>query len=208
MKKLLIFFTCLFVLSCAACTKAPAQDSSQNNNAVETGTNAAENNKAPSAKAEAKGDVNIGDRFAFAGLKSEDLVPSFAIEISELENSERGDNPKKDSVYLYTGTNKDVITTDQLNDYFSKLYQTVKGAADDGKVYKGGAFGDTKLGEEITELIKVDKSFGDYSCLFKHEGVWYKFTASHKVQNKKFVKDYPEKYFGVAIAVQAWIVTE
>ncbi len=196
------------MLSSAACSKSPDQGNKQDNQAVETVANNASEQKTEAVKALAKGDVNIGDRFMFAGLKSEDLVPDFVIEISELEKPESGDNPKMDSVYLYTGTNKNVITKEQLNQYFSKLHQVLKGASDDGKVYNGGTFGDTKRGDELVEHRAIDKTIGDYSCLFKHEGVWYKFVASHKVQHKKFVKEYPEKYFGVSISVQAWNVTE
>lgn len=49
--------------------------------------------------------------------------------------------------------------------------------------------------------VVTDKSFGDFSCIYQHDGVWYRLDASHKVQHDDFVKEYPEKYYGVKLYV-------
>lgn len=152
---------------------------------------------------------NIGDMFAFAGLESQKLVPDFAKEISETSTIQKGENPKKDAIYLYAGDKVDVITPAQLNNYFATIFSVAQKAADDGKLYEPGRFGDTKKGEEITTPLKLEKSFGQFSCLFKHKGVWYLMDVSHRVQHDKFVKKYPgEKYYGTKIRVQQYNVTE
>ncbi|MBQ4285077.1 MAG: hypothetical protein II720_01295, partial [Bacteroidales bacterium] len=48
--------------------------------------------------------ISIGDKFAFAGLQSDKLVPDFAIELSELTADPRSESkPMKDEAFFYTG---------------------------------------------------------------------------------------------------------
>lgn len=143
--------------------------------------------------------IKLGDKFDFAGLDSDKLVPSFAKEVSETEKSLDTDLCR--GVYLYVGDNVDAITPEQLNEWFSTVYDAAIVASDDGKIYTPGLFGDTQRGDEITCPVVTDKSFGDFSCIYLHDGVWYRLDASHKVQHDKFVKDYPEKYYGVKLFV-------
>lgn len=37
---------------------------------------------------------------------------------------------------------------------------------------------------------------------------WFRLSVSHKLQDRKFVKEYPEKYIGVCVSVQEWNVDE
>lgn len=151
--------------------------------------------------------IELGDKFAFAGLNTDQLVPSFAKEVSETEKSLDTDVCR--GVYLYVGDNVDVVAPEELNKWFSAVYDAAKAASDDGKIYTPGAFGDTQRGAEITGPVVTDKKFGEFSCIYKHDGVWYRFDASHKVQHDKFVKDYPEKYYGVKLYVHGkYNVTE
>lgn len=198
MKKLSIALFCIASLVFAAC-----------NNTVSTTT---ENNESAQESKEvktAKCSLSIGDKFAFAGLESENLVPCFAKEISETEKSLACQHPQTDGVYFYTGEEVTVVSVDQLNAYFAKVFETAKAASADGKLYEPGLFGDTKLRGEILEAQKVEKSFGEFSCCFKNNGRWFRLDVSHKVQYEKFVKVYPgEKYYGVKVFVQEYNVTE
>lgn len=187
MKQLLAIASALLVLvSCG-------------NGAPKTSANEGGQAKTKTEKATKASSIKLGDKFAFAGLDSDKLVPSFAKEVSETEKSLDTDICK--GVYLYVGDNVGVITAEQLNKWFSTIYEAAKAASDDGKIYKPGAFGDTRRGEEITGPVVTDKSFGEFSCIYQHDGVWYRFDASHKVQHDKFVKTYPEKYYGVKLFV-------
>lgn len=152
--------------------------------------------------------LSIGNKFDFAGLKSDLLIPPFAKEISETTSIQYGEHPRKDAVYFYTGNVVTVITPEQLNQYFEVIYRAALAASDDQKLYEPGLYGDTQLRGEITAPLKVEKPFGTFTCCFKHDGVWYCLTVSHKVQYDKFVKTYPDKYYGVKIHVQQYNVTE
>ena len=189
MKQLLAIASALLIL--ASCGNGTPKASSNDGEQAKTEAKTEKSAKAASIK--------LGDKFAFAGLDSDKLVPSFAKEVSETEKSLDTDICR--GVYLYVGDNVDVITPDQLNKWFSTVYEAAKAASDDGKIYKPGAFGDTQRGNEITGPVVTDKSFGDFSCIYQHDGVWYRFDASHKVQHDDFVKEYPEKYYGVKLYV-------
>lgn len=152
--------------------------------------------------------LSIDGKFEFAGLKSSQLVPSFAKEISETTTIQYGEHPRKDAVYFYTGNVVTVVSPAQLNEYFETVYHAAVEASDSHKLFEPGSFGDTHLLGEITEPVKVEKSFGTFTCCFKHDGVWYRLTVSHKVQYDKFVKTYPEKYYGVKVHVQEYNVEE
>ena len=195
MKKLLTIASALLIL--ASCGNGTSKSSSTEGEQPTTKTE----------KAAKAASIKLGDKFAFAGLDSDKLVPSFAKEVSETEKSLDTDVCR--GVYLYVGDNVNVITPEQLNKWFSVVYDAAKAASDDGKIYKPGAFGDTQRGDEITGPVVTDKSFGDFSCIYQHDGVWYRFDASHKVQHDKFVKEYPEKYYGVKLYVHGkYNVTE
>ncbi len=154
-------------------------------------------------------DLDIGDKFAFAGLESNKLVPSFAIEISEQKTNTRSEErPMKDEVIFYTGTTTKVVSPETLTAYLQQVYEAAKEAATDGHVYKSGSLGDTRIGEEILEAPTTDKSYAYFACLYKYNDKWFRLSVSHKLQDRKFVKEYPEKYIGVCVSVQEWNVDE
>ena len=79
----------------------------------------------------------LGDKFAFAGLESDQLVPDFAVELSELETDPRSESkPMKDEVFFYTGPNITAIPAAKVQAYLQKVYSAVKKAADGGVIYK------------------------------------------------------------------------
>lgn len=197
MKKISIALLCLVSFAVVACGNNKSTESNEDN-AQESATIKTKASK-----------ISIGDMFAFAGLNSQDLVPAFAVEISETQGSLAGEHPLKNGVYFYTGEVVTVVSVEELNAYFAKVFETAKAASEDGKLYKPGTFGDTQLRGELTQAPVLQKSFGDFSCCFKNNGKWFRLDVSHRVQHCKFVKEYPgEKYYGVKVYVQEYNVTE
>jgi hypothetical protein len=102
------------------------------------------------------------------------------------------------------------ITIEQLDEFLATAYDAARAAASDGKVYKRGSYGDTKLGAEITEPYKCtgSKPLADWSCVYKHDGLWYSITVRHARQDEKFKKEYPGNYCGFAIIVTEYFIDE
>ena len=94
----------------------------------QNGTNKKDVNGGSGAK------ITIGDKFAFAGLESDQLVPDFATELSELETDPRSESkPMKDEAFFYTGPNITAIPAAKVQAYLQQVYYAVKKAA-------GGSF--------------------------------------------------------------------
>ena len=71
--------------------------------------------------------ISIGDKFAFAGLESDQLVPDFATELSELETDPRSESkPMKDEVFFYTGPDITAIPAAKVQAYLQQVYYAVK----------------------------------------------------------------------------------
>ncbi|MBR2401133.1 MAG: hypothetical protein IKB03_05205, partial [Tidjanibacter sp.] len=99
----------------------------------------------------------LGDKFAFAGLESDQLVPDFAVELSELETDPRSESkPMKDEVFFYTGPNITAIPAAKVQAYLQKVYSAVKKAADGGVIYKAKGISGDELGEQITTPPTTD----------------------------------------------------
>ena len=89
----------------------------------------------------------LGDKFAFAGLESDQLVPDFAVELSELETDPRSESkPIKDEVFFYTGADITAIPAAKVQAYLQKVYSAVKKAADGGVIYKAKGISGDELG--------------------------------------------------------------
>jgi|GEM_PF-961613 len=161
-------------------------------------------------KAEKGKKLDIGDQFAFAGLESAKLVPEGAKEVSVLQTPTRSMNrPMRDDAFFYTGTDAEAITLDQLNKFYASVYDAVKAAANDGKVYVKPYMGDTKVGSEMTEpKVNKKKTTGRMSCLYKHGDKWFVIDADHDTSSRQFAKDYPEPYYGYHVSVQEYFIDE
>ena len=147
--------------------------------------------------------ISIGDKFAFAGLESDRLVPDFAIELSELETDPRSESkPKKDEVFFFTGPDITAIPTAKVEAYLQKVYTAVKKTADGGIIYKAKGISGDELGEEITTPPTTDKPAATIMYLYKHDGTWFNITVGHKAYFRKFKKDYGEKFIGVGVNVK------
>ena len=147
--------------------------------------------------------ISIGDKFAFAGLESDQLVPDFAVELSELETDPRSESkPMKDEVFFYTGPNITAIPAAKVQAYLQKVYSAVKKAADGGVIYKAKGISGDELGEQITTPPTTEKPAATIMYLYQYDGTWFNITVGHKAYFRKFKKDYGEKYIGVGVDVQ------
>jgi len=148
--------------------------------------------------------LSIGDKFAFAGLESEALVPSFGKEISALKVDPRSESkPAKDEVFFYTGPDIKAIAPAKVQEYLQQVYAAVKKAADDGLVYYQKGTFDNMRGGEVLEPPTTQKSSGSVRYLYKHNGKWFLIAAGHKAYFRKFVKEYPDdKFIGVGVTVK------
>ena len=181
----------VFALFAAAAIMLPCGGNGQN------GTNGNDINGGSGAK------ISIGDKFAFAGLESAQLVPDFATELSELETDPRsGSKPLKDEVFFYTGPNITAIPAAKVQAYLQQVYYAVKKAADGGVVYYQKGMFDNQRGEEVKQAPTTDKPSASVMYLYQHDGMWFYISAGHKAYFRKFKKDYGEKFIGTGVLVK------
>ena len=147
--------------------------------------------------------ISIGDKFAFAGLESDQLVPDFSVELSELETDPRSESkPMKDEVFFYTGADITAIPAAKVQAYLQKVYSAIKKAADGGVIYKAKGISGDELGEQITTPPSTDKPAATVMYLYQYDGTWFNITVGHKAYFRKFKKDYGEKFIGVGVNVK------
>ena len=147
--------------------------------------------------------ISIGDKFAFAGLESEQLVPDFATELSELETDPRSESkPMIDEVFFYTGPDITAIPAAKVQAYLQQVYYAVRKAADGGVVYYQKGMFDNQRGEEVKQAPTTDKPSASVMYLYQHDGMWFYISAGHKAYFRKFKKDYGEKFIGTGVLVK------
>lgn len=147
--------------------------------------------------------ISIGDKFAFAGLESDQLVPDFATELSELETDSRSESkPMNDEVFFYTGPDITAIPAAKVQAYLQQVYYAVKKAADGGVVYYQKGMFDNQRGEEVKQAPTTDKHSASVMYLYQHDGMWFYISAGHKAYFRKFKKDYGEKFIGTGVLVK------
>lgn len=163
----------------------------------QNGTNTNDVNGGSGAK------ISIGDKFAFAGLESDQLVPDFATELSELETDPRSESkPMKDEVFFYTGPDITAIPAAKVQAYLQQVYYAVKKAADGGVVYYQKGTFDNQKGEEVKQTPTTDKPSSSVMYLYQHDGIWFYISAGHKAYFRKFKKDYGETFIGTGVLVK------
>ena len=156
---------------------------------------------------------DFGDRFAFAGLESAKLVPPTGTKILDRKVPVRDmdHRPIKDAIYIYSGETRDDVSVDQLNAYVAQVFEAVKAASKDGKVYKEPSYGDTKLVGEKTEPDVFAKSYGTLRCVYKHGDKWFSVHAGRSVDypGRVWLDDtLPEKFFVWTIYVIEYFIDE
>ena len=166
-------------------------------------TAAGNENETQGGSSTASAAISIGDKFAFAGLQSDQLVPDFALELAELATSPRSEsNPMKDEAFFYTGPDITAIPAAKVQAYLQKVYAAVKKAADGGVVYYQKGTFDNQRGEEATEAPTAEKPAASVMYLYQHDGTWFYISAGHKAYFRKFAKDYGEKFIGAGVLVK------
>ena len=191
-KALAVIAAAVLVLSCGS-----------NNKKGNSGDGGSQQSETTAQESVSKSKISIGDKFAFAGLESEKLVPAFAVELSSLTTDPRSEsNPKKDEAFFYTGSDITKIPAAKVQNYLQGVYAAVKKAADGGKVYKAKGMSGDELGEEITAAPTTDKPAATVMYLYQHNGVWFNISVGHKAYFRKFTKDYGEKWIGVGVTVK------
>ena len=155
---------------------------------------------------------DFGDRFAFAGLESNKLVPPTGIEILERKVPVRNmdQRPIKDAIYVYNGDVKGAVSVDQLNAFSAQVFEACKAASNDGKIQKEPAYGDTKLVGELTEPKVFEKAYGTAKYLFKHGDRWFTVHVGYGTDyaGSVWVKGLPEKFYCWTISVREYFVEE
>ena len=156
---------------------------------------------------------DFGDRFAFAGLESNKLVPPSGTKILERKVPVRDmdHRPIKDAIYIYSSETRDEVSVDELNGYIAKVYEAVKAASNDGKVYKEPSYGDTKLVGEKEAPDVFTKSYGTLRVVYKHGDKWFSVHAGRSVDYPGKVwldSSLPEKFFVWTIYVIEYFIEE
>lgn len=180
MKKLSIALLCMVTLALTACGNA--NTSSQNDNGE-------------AAKSTSSKNLKVGDLFAFAGLDANALIPSFVNEVLEEKSRENYACIE----FRHGDTNN--VTVEELNNWLEVVYNNIKSAADDGRMWSIGSFGELTPDDELLEPKKVTTKNGYLSVVYKHEGIWYYVKARHGAVHPIFDGD-PAKYYGASVEVK------
>ncbi len=147
------------------------------------------NNNAADGKAEVKkeakatkaSNLSVGDRYAFAGLSSVDIVPDFGKEITDFSDSE-GNGLSKASTFFGYGSDREPFSDKVYNDYCQKLFAKMKSLSEDGKVYNVNTM-DFKVKDEVAalgEMKKWDKSAPAFCFAYPYNGSWVLVNVSFR----------------------------
>ncbi len=145
--------------------------------------------------------LSVGDRYAFAGLTSEDIVPGFGSEITDFSDSE-GNGLYKATTFFGYGSNREPFSDEIYNDYCKKLFDKMKSLSEDGKIYHVNML-DFKLKGEVTEMgemKKWDKTAPAFTFAYPYDGSWV-------LVNVKFRKSFSGKTegtYGLDVTIQTF----
>lgn len=144
----------LFVLT--GCT-----NNAEKNTEVNAGQEETQAEISTTEKKENSNDEKIlNDVFSKYGLVGKDLMPNFTY------NNVVKDEKAEGAAYIVL--NDELLTEEELNNYFNKLIDACIKAADGGLVYE-------MRGEEILEKDSDEAKFGVY--IYKRDGVSYRFSC-------------------------------
>ena len=118
--------------------------------------------------------LDVGERYAFAGLASKYIVPSFANEITEAVDVTEGMLIQADT-YFGFGSNRDAFSDAQYIAYAKQLFAQIKAIADDGKVFKYSGLGSTVLDEEVSDpgnMVRINGGGDSFRFAYKFKGTW------------------------------------
>ena len=152
-------------------------------------------------KATKSSNLSVGERYAFAGLSSDDIVPSFGREITDSKDTDANGVTKAITFFGY-GDDREPFSDKVYDEYCRKLFAKLKSLSEDGKLYKVNTL-DFKVREEVAELGEMKKWGNDgasFCFVYPYKGEWV-------LASVKFGKSFSGKTegtYGLDIHVQTF----
>ena len=153
------------------------------------------------AKATKSSNLSVGERYAFAGLSSDDIVPSFGREITDSNDTDANGVTKAITFFGY-GNDREPFSDKVYDEYCRKLFAKLKSLSEDGKLYDVNTL-DFKVREEVAELGEMKKWGNDgasFCFAYPYKGEWV-------LASVKFGKSFSGKTegtYGLDIHVQTF----
>ena len=153
------------------------------------------------AKATKSSNLSVGERYAFAGLSSADIVPSFGREITDSNDTDANGVTKATTFFGY-GDDREPFSDKVYNEYCRKLFAKLKSLSEDGKLYKVNTL-DYKVRDEVSELGEMKKWGKDgatFCFAYPYNGQW----VLANVKYRKSFSGKTEGTYGLDIHVQTF----
>ena len=153
------------------------------------------------AKATKSSNLSVGERYAFAGLASADIVPSFGREITDSNDTDANGVTKATTFFGY-GDDREPFSDKVYDEYCRKLFAKLKSLSDDGKLYDVNML-DFKVRDEVPELGEMKKWGKDLTTFcfaYPYKGEW----VLANVKYKKSFSGKTEGTYGLEITVQTF----
>lgn len=153
------------------------------------------------AKAAKSSNLSVGERYAFAGLASTDIVPSFGREITDSNDTDANGVTKATTFFGY-GDDREPFSDKVYDEYCRKLFAKLKSLSEDGKLYKVNTL-DYKVRDEVSELGEMKKWGKDgatFCFAYPYNGQW----VLANVKYRKSFSGKTEGTYGLDIHVQTF----
>ena len=153
------------------------------------------------AKATKSSNLSVGERYAFAGLSSADIVPSFGREITDSNDTDANGVTKAITFFGY-GNDREPFSDKVYDEYCRNLFAKLKSLSEDGKLYKVNTL-DFKVREEVAELGEMKKWGKDgatFCFAYPYNGQW----VLANVKYRKSFSGKTEGTYGLDIHVQTF----
>ena len=153
------------------------------------------------AKATKSSNLSVGERYAFAGLSSDDIVPSFGREITDSKDTDANGVTKATTFFGY-GDDREPFSDKVYDEYCRKLFAKLKSLSEDGKLYKVNTL-DYKVRDEVSELGEMKKWGKDgatFCFAYPYNGQW----VLANVKYRKSFSGKTEGTYGLDIHVQTF----
>ena len=153
------------------------------------------------AKATKSSNLSVGERYAFAGLSSDDIVPSFGREITDSNDTDANGVTKAITFFGY-GNDREPFSDKVYDEYCRNLFAKLKSLSEDGKLYKVNTL-DFKVREEVAELGEMKKWGKDgatFCFAYPYNGQW----VLANVKYRKSFSGKTEGTYGLDIHVQTF----
>lgn len=153
------------------------------------------------AKTTKSSNLSVGERYAFAGLTSADIVPSFGREITDSNDTDANGVTKATTFFGY-GDDREPFSDKVYDEYCRKLFAKLKSLSEDGKLYKVNTL-DFKVREEVAELGEMKKWGKDgatFCFAYPYNGQW----VLANVKYRKSFSGKTEGTYGLDIYVQTF----